>query len=454
MDTNECTLPGLNPCSGLAQCVNTPGSFYCQCPTGYSLDITGRDCRDVNECRELNICSNGDCTNIAGSFQCSCRPGFTLTTNKDQCVEIDECSRSPGICGNGTCINSLGSHSCRCNPGFTVGSKGDCEDIDECRTGPSMFQLCRNGRCRNTVGGVTCDCPTGYELTLDGRNCRDTDECSDPSLCLPPGKCQNMLGSYLCSCPRGYELDSSGTRCVDINECLVDLSLCSAGFCQNTEGGFQCQCEAGWELNSSGEDCEDRREAPCYSEYRAGYCLAPLAANMPRQSCCCTLGRAWGGQPCQSCPPDSSQEFNQLCPQGRGRGGSGGTSRDFNECEMMENLCEGGDCINTDGSFRCQCPPGYKLDSTGRRCEDQDECETFNFCGNGTCSNLRGGFQCDCSPGYGPGRDGRCEDLNECLDPSQGHQCAFRCHNTVGSYRCVCPYGYELASDGRHCKGQ
>ena len=106
------------------------------------------------------------------------------------------------------------------------------------------------------------------------------------------------------------------------------------------------------------------------------------------------------------------------------------------------------------GGEECQCPPGYRLDSSGRKCEDQDECQTFNFCGNGTCSNLRGGFQCECSPGYGPGRDGRCEDLNECLDPSQGHQCAFRCHNTVGSYRCVCPYGYELDSDGRHCKGQ
>ena len=51
VDSNECASPGSSPCSGLAQCVNTPGSFYCKCPPGYKLDITGSDCRDVNECQ-------------------------------------------------------------------------------------------------------------------------------------------------------------------------------------------------------------------------------------------------------------------------------------------------------------------------------------------------------------------------------------------------------------------
>lgn len=54
-----------------------------------------------------------------------------------------------------------------------------------------------------------------------------------------------------------------------------------------------------------------------------------------------------------------------MCPQGRGRLESG---EDLNECSFMMNVCEGGDCINTDGSFRCECPTGYVLDSTGKRC--------------------------------------------------------------------------------------
>lgn len=61
----------------------------------------------------------------------------------------------------------------------------------------------------------------------------------------------------------------------------------------------------------------------------------------------------------------SSAAFEKLCPLGPGRSESGA---DLNECEIMPGSCEGGDCINTDGSFRCECPMGYVLDSSGRRC--------------------------------------------------------------------------------------
>ena len=75
-----------------------------------------------------------------------------------------------------------------------------------------MFALCRNGRCRNTPGGFTCECPAGYELTRDGRNCRDTDECAAGGSCPPPGRCINTPGSFVCSCPPGYSLDTATTR--------------------------------------------------------------------------------------------------------------------------------------------------------------------------------------------------------------------------------------------------
>lgn len=41
---------------------------------------------------------------------------------------------------------------------------------------------------------------------------------------------------------------------------------------------------------------------------------------------------------------------------------------DLNECMLEPELCKNGRCINTDGSFRCECLPGYELDSTGRTC--------------------------------------------------------------------------------------
>ena len=51
---------GPPACYGLAQCINTPGSFKCTCPDGYELDASGLSCVDIDECSENNnICRNG-----------------------------------------------------------------------------------------------------------------------------------------------------------------------------------------------------------------------------------------------------------------------------------------------------------------------------------------------------------------------------------------------------------
>ena len=70
---------------------------------------------------------------MAGSFQCVCNDGFTLTATRDACVDRDECATNPSICGNGTCLNTFGSFKCCCDRGYQLSSKGDCEDVDECR---------------------------------------------------------------------------------------------------------------------------------------------------------------------------------------------------------------------------------------------------------------------------------------------------------------------------------
>ena len=42
---------------------------------------------------------------------------------------------------------------------------------------------------------------------------------------------------------------------------------------------------------------------------------------------------------------------------------------DINECEKLQGLCKGGGvCVNTEGSFTCQCPAGMELDAAGTTC--------------------------------------------------------------------------------------
>ena len=41
---------------------------------------------------------------------------------------------------------------------------------------------------------------------------------------------------------------------------------------------------------------------------------------------------------------------------------------DINECDVMPGLCDGGMCVNTDGSFVCDCPKGFKHDRNTHQC--------------------------------------------------------------------------------------
>ncbi|XP_060068909.1 fibrillin-2-like [Ylistrum balloti] len=451
-DIDECRLTGESPCRGYAQCKNTPGSFKCQCPPGYKLSSGGRRCLDVNECEELaGVCINGECDNLDGSFRCTCLPGFRLNTNRDACIDRNECTARPGRCRNGTCENLIGGFRCHCSPGFIVSENQDCQDVNECL---DQIGLCQNGRCVNTLGSFTCACPQGYQITRDGMDCRDIDECVEKdNICLA-GSCVNSEGSYRCICNEGYMLQQLDNNqfCIDVNECETIAGVCANGQCENIDGGYRCQCPPDTILTDDGMMCLDVREGNCFGRFEGGLCLNAFTRNMTKAMCCCTVGQAWGNtNQCEVCPQRGEASFKALCTDDEGViiSPDGGTM-DVNECMMFPGLCENGLCVNTDGSFRCECGQGYKLDDTGRRCIDDNECLVGNICGNGTCTNVDGGFQCNCADGFLPGMDNTCEDVNECL--TDQNNCAFRCVNIPGSFRCICPKGYNLAPDGIHCQ--
>lgn len=103
-------------------------------------------------------------------------------------------------------------------------------------------------------------------------------------------------------------------------------------------------------------------------------------------------------------------------------------------------MCRGGSCINTEGSFKCQCPPGHELGPDKQSCKDIDECSrTSGICSNGVCENMMGTYQCICDDGYQQtGLKSHCEDINECAANNGG--CEDVCLNTPGSFSCSCRY--------------
>lgn len=139
--------------------------------------------------------------------------------------------------------------------------------------------------------------------------------------------CTNSAGSFACGCPPGLALDAQGRSCVDVDECVRGNGNCSH-LCVNTLGSFRCACPPGLRLADSGLDCD--RARPC--------------------------GQGW-----EPAPP-AEQELEQDHDDQDAEAEPG--CRDVNEC-AGDHGCQQ-ICINTPGSYRCECFDGYLL--LGKRC--------------------------------------------------------------------------------------
>ncbi|XP_063472335.1 adhesion G protein-coupled receptor E2 isoform X10 [Symphalangus syndactylus] len=129
-DINECASPSEVSCGKFADCRNLEGSYHCMCSPGYELasgaktfkNDSENTCQDVDECQQdPRLCkSYGTCVNTLGSYTCQCLPGFKIKPEDPKlCTDVDECSSGQHQCDNSTvCFNTLGSYSCRCRPGW------------------------------------------------------------------------------------------------------------------------------------------------------------------------------------------------------------------------------------------------------------------------------------------------------------------------------------------------
>uniref|UniRef100_A0AAQ6ICY7 Si:ch211-194g2.4 n=1 Tax=Anabas testudineus TaxID=64144 RepID=A0AAQ6ICY7_ANATE len=122
-----------------------------------------------------------------------------------------------------------------------------------------------------------------------------------------------------------------------------------------------------------------------------------------------------------------------------------GICQHVNECGLLERPCSQR-CMNTHGSYRCYCEPGYTLSADGYTCTKEATCFSLR-CQFGCQKEREGEVHCLCPPGLHLAADNRtCEDVDECQQDADVCPPRRMCRNTFGSFICICQDGFVMGT--------
>ncbi|KAB1262185.1 Thrombomodulin [Camelus dromedarius] len=187
------------------------------------------------------------------------------------------------------------------------------------------------------------------------------------------------VGSSAAVAPLGLEL-----------ECAAPPGEAEGRWVRETPGAWACSVESGGCQHGCNESAGESR------------CLCP--ADAPLQA----DGR--------SCAEPAQHPCHQLCQQ----------------------FCVPGP-PDAPTNYTCMCATGYRLAADQHQCEDVDDCMQVPSPCPQNCVNEQGSFRCNCYPGYEQ-QDGECVELQ---DPCFGNKCEYECQPVGRSeHRCVCAEGF------------
>ncbi|KAH9505468.1 hypothetical protein Btru_057396 [Bulinus truncatus] len=423
-----CSTPCNCQVNKTLRCDNITGACYCK--PGW----TGHDCSlDVDECTRSNFpCPDySQCINLPGTFECSCKEGLTLNSSQLCSYDINSSSCSKNcshLCVRYTPVNeSLPVEQCYCPIGmeldgdqcvackhFTFGP--DCVFISEC----DPVHTARY----DSFDDSLCECFSNWT----GKHCeQDFDECSYRTFtCHPHSYCVNTFGGYNCEC-NGYigYVQTSEDVCEYINchylftnetGTVVDYfhdkgfihehANCSWLIRVKTDYVISLRFKSFW-FNWYCDNFIDIFDGGSESSRTIGrYCNYPNAEGLIRShgnfmfiklitgntafwgnfyatyTAHACRSFTYGIETCDKncrCVKENTQFCNNVNGECVCKTGwtSGDCSVDVNECLGTNNqVCPpNSDCVNTKGGYRCDCHLGFKLNSTTRTCQENNDCK-------------------------------------------------------------------------------
>ncbi|XP_064457274.1 hemicentin-1-like isoform X2 [Ornithodoros turicata] len=304
---------------------------------------------------------------------------------------------------------------------------------------------------KETEECIIAECPVhgGWSEWSDWSSCSSTcgtgqkertRQCDSPHPEHGGNKCQGETSQFTTCNERPCEVYGSWSQWSSWSHCSVS---CGGGTKSRTRtchalppsiGGRSCIG------NAIQVDFCNPQSCPIHGDWsnwsRWGQCSVSCGGGKRRRFRTCNNPvPTHGGRSCMGDDADEADCASTPCP-------------DINEC-LVEEICQH-QCLNTDGSYNCLCPHGYRVSDDGVTCQDIDECTEHHIitCEEGqSCFNIRGGYKCidlSCPPGYlRDAEDGPCK-LN--CQRSQDN-CSHGNPDIVEFRTAALPSGVEAGAD-------
>ncbi|KAK6054644.1 EGF-like domain protein, partial [Cooperia oncophora] len=117
---------------------------------------------------------------------------------------------------------------------------------------------------------------------------------------------------------------------------------------------------------------------------------------------------------------------------------------DIDECKVQHGGGCQHECVNTYGSYRCRCRPGFTLADDGRSCDERlTGCQIANGgCQHDCYDQPDGSHVCKCRDGYDLGADGK-----SCIGMfTLKYLFSANCINTSQKFRRYCQMDFAATS--------